>query len=57
MPKAHGIFEVLPSSTDMSARNIIRRIVDKREAFEARNAKKVKSEAVYHGAKQYVAEL
>ncbi len=43
VPKQMGIFRVMPSvSPDMSARNIIHRIVDKRAAFEARNAKKVR---------------
>jgi hypothetical protein len=42
----------------MSARNIIHRIVDKRKEFEARNAKKVASEAKYYQAsKSYVQEL
>ncbi len=58
MPRAAGIFRELPSPTDVTARNIIHRIVDKRAAFEARNAKKVKGEEAYYtGAKTYVQEL
>ncbi len=53
-----GLFMELPSPSDVTARNIIHRIVDKRAAFEARNAKKVKGEEAYYtGAKQYVQEL
>lgn len=58
VPRAAGIFRELPSPTDVTARNIIHRIVDKRAAFEARNAKKVKGEEAYYtGAKTYVQEL
>jgi len=59
VPIELGIFRVLPStSPEMSARNIIHRIVDKRKEFEARNAKKVVSEAKYYQAsKSYVQEL
>jgi len=42
----------------MSAACIIHRIVDKRAAFEARNAKKVASEQKYYdNKKDYVQEL
>jgi ethanolamine-phosphate cytidylyltransferase len=52
------MFRQLPSPSDMTARTIICRIVDKRAEFEARNAKKVKSEeAYYSGSKAYVSEL
>jgi len=58
VPKAMGIFVQLPSPTEHTARNIIHRIVAKRQEFEARNAKKVKSETAYYtGKKEYVAEL
>lgn len=59
MPAALGILHVLPSGDpDMSARNIIQRIVQKREQFEARNAKKVVSEQKYYeNKKEYVQEL
>ncbi|PNW75736.1 hypothetical protein CHLRE_12g539000v5 [Chlamydomonas reinhardtii] len=58
VPRRMGLFTELPSPSDVSARNIIHRIVDKRAAFEARNAKKVKGEEAYYtGAKQYVQEL
>lgn len=59
VPAALGILHVLPSADpDMSARNIIQRIVQKREQFEARNAKKVVSEQKYYeNKKEYVQEL
>jgi ethanolamine-phosphate cytidylyltransferase len=58
VPRALGVYSVLPSPSDLSARNIIQRIVAKREAFEARNEKKVKSEATYYSAKkEFVQEL
>lgn len=57
MPNSLGIYRVLPSQSDLSARNIIQRIVAKREAFEARNEKKVKSEANYQAKKEFVQEL
>ncbi|KAG1660779.1 hypothetical protein FOA52_011320 [Chlamydomonas sp. UWO 241] len=59
VPKQMGILRVLQGhSPDMSARAIIHRIVSKREAFEARNAKKVASEQKYYeDKKEYVQEL
>lgn len=59
VPTSLGIMCVLSSNTpEMSARNIIHRIVNKRELFEARNAKKVVSEKKYYDtAKEYVQEL
>uniref|UniRef100_A0A7S3R010 ethanolamine-phosphate cytidylyltransferase n=1 Tax=Dunaliella tertiolecta TaxID=3047 RepID=A0A7S3R010_DUNTE len=58
VPRALGVYCELPSPTDLSARNIIQRIVSKRQAFEARNEKKTKSEATYYQAKkEYVQEL
>lgn len=58
MPRQQGIFHVLPSPGDHTARAIIHRIVSKQQEFEARNAKKVKSEAAYYQAKkEYVMEL
>ncbi|GLI58512.1 hypothetical protein VaNZ11_000248 [Volvox africanus] len=57
-PRAEGIFCELRSPSDITARNIIHRIVDKRTAFEERNARKVKGEEAYYtGAKTYVQEL
>jgi ethanolamine-phosphate cytidylyltransferase len=44
----------------VTTRDIIQRIVDNRAAFEARNAKKVVSEAAYYGNKGqtgYVQEI
>ncbi|KAG2485043.1 hypothetical protein HYH03_016142 [Edaphochlamys debaryana] len=58
VPRKAGVFRELPSPSDMTARNVIQRIVAQREAFEKRNAKKVKGEeAYYQGAKTYVQEL
>lgn len=58
LAQSRGIFRELGSPTDLTARNIILRIVENRKAFEARNAKKVKSEqAYYEGVKGYVQEL
>ena len=59
VPIALGMFKVLDIALpEMSARNIIHRIVDKRKEFEARNAKKSVSEkAYYEEKKEYVAEL
>ena len=58
MPRALGLYCELPSPSDLSARTIVQRIVSKRQDFEARNAKKVKSEQSYYAAKkEYVQEL
>lgn len=58
VPRALGMYSVVPSPTDVSARNIIQRIVAKRQEFEARNDKKQKSEANYYQSKkEYVQEL
>jgi ethanolamine-phosphate cytidylyltransferase len=51
LPKARGIFRELPSPSPTTTRDIIRRIVDNRAAFEARNAKKAASEEKYYAAK------
>lgn len=53
-----GVFWRLKSPSEHTARHIIQRIVAKRQEFEARNAKKVKSEVTYYtDKKEYVAEL
>ncbi len=58
LPREKGIFKLLPSPSATSTRSIIQRIVDNRAAFEARNAKKVASEAAYYqNSKDYVKEL
>ncbi len=58
MAQERGLFLELPSPSDVTARNIIHRIVEQRAAFEARNKKKVQGEEAYYtGAKQYVQEL
>lgn len=48
---------VLSSPSDITAANIIHRIVHNRAAYEARNAKKNKSEAAYYKGKQHVSEM
>ena len=48
---------VLKSPSDITAANIIHRIVHNRAAYEARNAKKNKSEAAYYKGKQHVSEM
>ena len=40
----------------MTTSTIIKRIVDNRAAYEARNAKKNKSEAEYYNKKQFIHE-
>ena len=48
---------VLKSPSDITAANIIHRIVHNRAAYEARNAKKNKSEAAYYKGKQHITEM
>lgn len=60
VPQQRNIFRTLPSPCAVTTRDIIQRIVDNRAAFEARNAKKVVSEAAYYGNKGqtgYVQEI
>ena len=47
----------LKSPSDITAANIIHRIVHNRAAYEARNAKKNKSEAAYYKDKQHISEM
>lgn len=55
--KAAGIFRELPSPSSMTTKTIIQRIVVNSQAYEARQAKKMKSEAAYYsGVKTYVNE-
>jgi cytidyltransferase-like protein len=56
-PQELGIFRELPSPDNTTTSSIITRIVENRRAFEARNAKKVRSEAAYEGGKGYVKEV
>ena len=53
----HFMCRVLSSPSDITAANIIHRIVHNRAAYEARNAKKNKSEAAYYKGKQHVSEM
>lgn len=58
LPRRRNMFKLLPSPAGTTTRSIIQRIVDNRAAFEARNAKKVASEAAYYsGSKDYVKEV
>ncbi len=58
LPQERGIYRRLPSPSLTTTRSIVQRIVDNRAAFEARNAKKVASEAAYYSAsKDYVKEV
>lgn len=56
-PRELGVFRELPSPDNTTTSSIITRIVENRRAFEARNAKKVRSEAAYEGGKGYVKEV
>ncbi|KAK9832648.1 hypothetical protein WJX81_006957 [Elliptochloris bilobata] len=47
-----GIFQLLPSPSDMTTATIIHRIVHNRAQYEARNAKKAKSEAAYYSSQK-----
>lgn len=52
------MYKLLPSPSATTTRSIIQRIVDNRAAFEARNAKKVASEAAYYtSSKEFVKEV
>jgi len=55
-PKSRNIFRSLQSPSSMTTATIIQRIVQNRSAYEARNAKKNKSEAEYYTSKEYVNE-
>lgn len=58
LPRQRNMFKLLPSPSGTTTRSIIQRIVDNRAAFEARNAKKVASEAAYYSSsKDYVKEV
>lgn len=57
-PKARGMLRHLESPSAMTSAILIQRIVDNRAQFEARQAKKVVSEATYYtSAKEYVHEV
>ena len=56
--KSKDMLRMLPSPSNMTSATLIRRIVENREQFEARQAKKVVSEEAYYaGAKQFVNEV
>jgi len=48
---------ILQSPRDITTATIIHRIVSNRAAYEARNAKKNKSEAAYYKDKQHITEM
>eukprot|EP00193_Tetraselmis_chui_P020197 CAMPEP_0177794922 /NCGR_PEP_ID=MMETSP0491_2-20121128/25925_1 /TAXON_ID=63592 /ORGANISM="Tetraselmis chuii, Strain PLY429" /LENGTH=466 /DNA_ID=CAMNT_0019317653 /DNA_START=115 /DNA_END=1515 /DNA_ORIENTATION=+ len=55
--EAAGIFRRLDTPSAMTTSDIISRILANRNAYEARNAKKVQSEVKYEANKEYVEEL
>jgi len=58
VPEAKHVLQHLQSPSTMTSETLISRIVANRALFEARQAKKVKSEAAYYSsAKQYVDEV
>lgn len=58
VPVARRTFRRLESPSPVTSATVIRRIVDNRAMYEARNAKKGASEASYYAAsKQYVHEV
>eukprot|EP00959_Pyramimonas_sp_CCMP1952_P284076 5937871-Pyramimonas_sp.AAC.1 len=58
VPKALGVFKLIESPNDMTTTQIIQRIMANRAAYEARNAKKQKSEQNYYeNQKAVMAEL
>ncbi|QDZ23729.1 Ethanolamine-phosphate cytidylyltransferase [Chloropicon primus] len=52
----NGIFVEIESESDLSTREIVRRIVSNKDSFEAKFARKSKSEAEYYKQKTYVIE-
>eukprot|EP00168_Porphyra_purpurea_P016203 TRINITY_DN5185_c0_g1_i2.p1 TRINITY_DN5185_c0_g1~~TRINITY_DN5185_c0_g1_i2.p1 ORF type:complete len:550 (-),score=201.79 TRINITY_DN5185_c0_g1_i2:830-2413(-) len=57
VPKELGIYQEVPSKSDLTVMGILDRIVSNRESYLKRNSKKTKQEAKYLDAKQYVQEL
>lgn len=58
VPNKKNMMRMLPSPSSMTSAILIRRIVENRTQFEARQAKKVLSEEAYYaGAKHYVDEV
>lgn len=58
VPAQRGIFRQMASPSGITAAAVITRIVAKREQFEAKQARKEKSEAAYYtDSKSYVSEL
>ncbi|KAK9824144.1 hypothetical protein WJX72_008090 [[Myrmecia] bisecta] len=58
VPQAKGAFRTLDSPSAMTTQTVIQRILDNRKQYEARNAKKNKSEQEYYTSKKaYQEEL
>eukprot|EP00735_Rhodelphis_limneticus_P009263 TRINITY_DN2644_c0_g1::TRINITY_DN2644_c0_g1_i2::g.26020::m.26020 TRINITY_DN2644_c0_g1::TRINITY_DN2644_c0_g1_i2::g.26020 ORF type:complete len:405 (+),score=110.80,sp/Q9ZVI9/PECT1_ARATH/56.45/7e-147,CTP_transf_2/PF01467.21/7.6e-14,CTP_transf_2/PF01467.21/3.9e-12,CTP_transf_2/PF01467.21/5.5e+03,FAD_syn/PF06574.7/1.9,FAD_syn/PF06574.7/1.7e+02,FAD_syn/PF06574.7/73 TRINITY_DN2644_c0_g1_i2:39-1217(+) len=58
VPKETGIFKEIKSTSNLTASEIIQRIIKNRDAYEKRNESKVKKEEQYYKEKkQYVAEM
>jgi ethanolamine-phosphate cytidylyltransferase len=56
VPQQQGIFRNIESPNDMTTATLIHRIIKNRQAYEARNAKKLVSEQKYYQQKQHVRE-
>ena len=56
LAEQNGIFVEIPSKSMLSTREIVRRILSNKENFEAKFAKKNKTEAEYYKNKTYVQE-
>lgn len=57
VPKDLGLFQTVESPRLLTTGDIIKRVVDNRAAYEARNEKKNKSQANYYEQKSFVEEL
>ena len=53
---ARGLYERVPRRHDCSVLGVAKRIMENRAEFEARNARKTKSESAYYAEKKHVAE-
>ena len=56
LAKARGLYQTVQREHSSSVHTVARKIMDNRAEFEARNARKVKSESAYYAAKKTVAE-
>ena len=53
---ARGLYRRVPRAREWSALSVAARVMENRAAFEARNARKMKSEAAYYAQKTHVKE-